>query len=486
MSGERVTALRALLAGFTEAPVPDIRVSGIRLDSRAVRAGDLFCAYPGSAVDGRDYVDQAVAGGAAAVAYDPAGEPRTISHPAAVPVAGLRHRVGAIAARFFGAPSRRLQVIGVTGTNGKTTCTHLLAQALDVLGARCGLIGTLGVGFLDRLRPATTTTPDPVTVHAELRHMADAGATHVCMEVSSHALDQGRVAGVDFDAAVFTNLSHEHLDYHDSMDAYGNAKAALFACETLKWAILNLDDALTSRIRARTRARVWTFGSRGGDVRTGSVHVGDTGITVLLKTPGGVLSIRSALIGRINAMNLAAVAAVLLAYGRETDHVKSALAGLRPVPGRLELFRSGRELPFVIVDYAHTPDALRQALMSLREHCGGALWCVFGCGGDRDRAKRPIMGEVAEALADHVVLTDDNPRSESPQRIVDAIASGMRQRPTVIHDRRAAIQWVIRNAAPGDWILIAGKGHETEQVRGSERVAFSDRAVVHESLGVAA
>ncbi|MDH3636956.1 MAG: UDP-N-acetylmuramoyl-L-alanyl-D-glutamate--2,6-diaminopimelate ligase [Gammaproteobacteria bacterium] len=484
---ERALSLRALLAGLTDPTFADVSVTGVRLDSREVRPGDLFCAYPGTLSDGRDYIGDALAKGAAAVVYEPAGcRPLPDADAAVVPVAGLRYGLGGIAARFFEHPSRTLRVIGVTGTNGKTTCTHLLTQALETLGAKCGLVGTLGVGFLDALRPLPTTTPDPVTLQAELRRMADAGATHACMEVSSHALDQGRVAGVDFDAAVFTNLTHEHLDYHQDMERYGNAKADLFTFENLTFAILNQDDPFSARIEARTNARVWKYGLEAGDICARSVDLEDSGIIAVLKTPLGLLTVHSALIGRINVLNLAAVATVLLAFGREHTLVGPALERLRPVPGRMELFRSRRDLPCVVVDYAHTPDALQHALSSIREHSRGRLWCVFGCGGDRDRGKRPMMGRVAESLADRVVLTDDNPRNESPAVIVDAIVGGMRRRPTVIHDRKHAIQWAIGNAAANDWVLVAGKGHETEQIRKSGRVPFNDRTVVHESLGVAA
>jgi UDP-N-acetylmuramoyl-L-alanyl-D-glutamate--2,6-diaminopimelate ligase len=348
------------------------------------------------------------------------------------------------------------------------------------------LIGTLGLGFVDALRPGVTTTPEPVQLQSELRRMVDAGATHVCMEVSSHALDQGRVVGVEFDAALFTNLTHEHLDYHQTMERYGNAKAELFTFRSLSLAILNQDDPFSSRIETRTRAQVWKYGMHGGDVWAHAVNPEDTGIFVVFRTPRGVLRVHSALIGRVNALNLAAVAAVLLACGRDHDQVGSVLQKLRPVPGRMELFQADSEMPRVIVDYAHTPDALHHALRSIREHTHGRLWCVFGCGGDRDRDKRPMMGSVAEALADQVVLTDDNPRSESPEAIVNAIVGGMQRRPTVIHDRKEAIQWAIRAAVAGDWVLVAGKGHETEQIRAGGRTPFSDRAVVRESLGAAA
>ena len=480
--------LSVLIRGIAQISTKDdVEVTGMALDSREVKSGDVFFAYPGAHYDGRDYIQLAIDQGAVAVIHE-AGE--AINPTAGVvcyPVQNLRHNVGVIANRFFGYPSEKLFVIGITGTNGKTTCTHLLTQAFQHLGVRCGLIGTLGIGFLEDISPTVNTTPDPIRLHRELRRFLDDGASHVCMEVSSHALDQGRVAGVAFDAAVFTNLSHEHLDYHQDMAAYKNSKAQLFECASLQFAVLNQDDSFSNTIRTRCKAqRIWYYGLRDGDVFPESVTPDEEGLTMVVNAAKQVFTVRSSLIGRVNAVNLLVVATLLLASGRDSGNVASVIQRLKPVPGRMELFRTFDKFPRVVVDYAHTPDALVHALRSLREHCTGRLWCVFGCGGDRDRVKRPMMGRIAEELADIVILTDDNPRFETPQNIVSEIASGMHTTATVIHDRTQAIQRAIRSADPSDWVLVAGKGHETAQQVGHQRLPLSDRSVVSQTLGMAA
>lgn len=480
-------ALTELLTGLTPAAVPDVDVTGIVLDSRAIKPGDLFLAYRGTGDDGRSYISDALARGAVAVAYDPAGfetGPWAATTPA-VAVPALRNRAGVIAHRFYGRPSDALFVVGITGTNGKTTCAFLLAQAYQALGKRCGVIGTLGAGLPPALAAGTHTTPDPVAVHRELRRMKDLGATHVCMEVTSHALDQCRVAGVQFSAALFTNLTHDHLDYHGDLAAYGAAKAKLFEAPHLAWAAINHDDAFGRELFTRSRAaRNWSYGAGAGDVRLGTLTPRENGLDLEIAVADGAARIESALIGRVNAVNLLAVACALTADGVPAGELPRAMGALEPAPGRMEVFR-GRG-PRAVVDYAHTPDALERALESLREHCRGALWCVFGCGGDRDRAKRPRMGEIAERLSDQVILTDDNPRSEDPEIIVREIAAGMRAQPTVIHDRVEAIVHALSRAADDDWVLIAGKGHETTQQFGTRRVPLSDRAVVRQWLEEAA
>ncbi len=490
MTGDAQTMrLGELLAEIAkvDSATADVMVSGIALDSREVKAGDLFCAYPGARHDGRDYIQQALDQGAAAVIYESAGMPAGPGATACYAVAQLQRKIGVIADRFYGQPSRDLFITGVTGTNGKTTCCHLLTQALGVLGNRCGLIGTLGIGFIGDIAPGLHTTPDPIRLHRELRRFLDNGATHVCVEVSSHALDQGRVAGVAFDTAVFTNLSHDHLDYHDDMAAYGSSKALLFDCASLRIAVLNHDDPFSYTLRARTSAKdTWTFGLAAGDVHGESITPEDDGLMVVINSGERTFTVRSGLIGRINAANLLAVAAVLLAYGHDVEQIGAAMDHLRPVPGRMELFRGAGDVPTVVVDYAHTPDALSRALRSIREHCTRRLWCVFGCGGDRDRAKRPMMGHMAEILADIVILTDDNPRLERPQAIVSEIISGMKTSPKVIHDRSRAIRWAINNAQSRDWILIAGKGHELVQHIGDRKIPLSDRDIVSRTLGMAA
>jgi len=476
--------IQTLLAGMTDAAPAQV-VQGLALDSRRVAPGELFLAYPGSRADGRAFIDEAVARGAAAVAFDPVGFDYRESRVPGIPVAGLAGRASEIAARFYGRPSEALHVTGVTGTNGKTSCVHFLAQALQRLDATPRMLGTLGGGEVWRPRQGQLTTPDPLDLQRLLREFVDAGATHAVMEVSSHALAQGRVAAVAFDAAVFTNLSRDHLDYHADIDEYAAAKKSLFRMPALRCAVVNADDPVGRDIAAEAGVPVVTFGEQGM-VRAEAVAVGETGLSLNVAGPRGTLSLSVPLVGRINVANLLAVAGLLLEMGFEPPRVARALNGLRPVPGRMELFQPRQDGPTAVVDYAHTPDALDRALASVREHCRAELWCVFGCGGDRDRGKRPEMGRIAERRADRVVVTNDNPRSEPPARIAADVVAGMRRRPQVVLDRRRAIATALEAARPADWVLIAGKGHETRQIIGDEAAHFDDREVVAECLGSAA
>ncbi|MHB8346940.1 MAG: UDP-N-acetylmuramoyl-L-alanyl-D-glutamate--2,6-diaminopimelate ligase [Acidiferrobacterales bacterium] len=487
--------LRQLLEGLVDFDVvSDPEILGISSDSRTIEPGWLFLAAPGIRGDGREYVGGAIARGAAAVVFD-SGEPVPSGAQFAlpgvavptIPVPGLRHRIGFIADRFFGSPSRKLFMVGVTGTNGKTTCTHLLAQVLDEPQRRCGLIGTLGSGFPDRLDPTSHTTPDPISVHSLLADFIHARAACVCMEVSSHALDQGRVEGVAFDVAVFTNLTRDHLDYHGTMEAYARSKSRLFGFPGLQSAVINSDDPVGRELaQAVGRClKVVTFGLGEADIRATVVKPAPDGLSMQVQTSYGMATLRSPLIGRFNAMNLLAVLAVLLVAGMPLARAVERLALARPVAGRMERF-GGVGGPLVVVDYAHTPDALEKALEALREHTLGRLSCVFGCGGDRDRGKRPLMGKLAEDLADIVIVTDDNPRHEPPDQIIADIAGGMRSVPTVVRDRAHAIGMAISSAMAGDAVLVAGKGHESYQQIGDKRLKFSDREVVMKILGDAA
>jgi len=481
--------LSALLAGLTDVPLAqDPEICGITLDSRAVQQGWLFIAVPGARTDGRAYIAGAYSRGAAAVVYENNGFETDARSASAIGVRALRQHVGAIADRFYGAPSRKLKVVGVTGTNGKTTTTHLLAQVLDRPDARCGLIGTLGSGFPGQLDPSLHTTPDAVSVHRLMAEFVAAGAKAVCMEVSSHALDQARVTGVAFDIAVFTNLTRDHLDYHGDMDAYAAAKAQLFDVPHLKAAVINQDDAFGRELIERLRGRtpVLSFGLRGGDIQSKIVETSPDGLTLTITTPQGEVQLRSPLLGRFNAANLLAVLAVLLAAGVPLAEAANALAQAQPVAGRMERFGSSDARPLVVVDYAHTPDALEKALQALREHTKGKLVCVFGCGGDRDRGKRAQMGQIAEHLADIVILTNDNPRHEDPAFIIREISAGMQTVPSIVPDRVQAIRAALSEACVGDTVLVAGKGHEDYQQVGDQRLAYSDRDTVRALLGEAA
>jgi UDP-N-acetylmuramoyl-L-alanyl-D-glutamate--2,6-diaminopimelate ligase len=482
--------LRQLLDGIVRVPSDaNCEVRGLKLDSRRVQPGDLFLAAPGMVADGRDFIGDAVASGAVAVVYE-TDDGYTL-HRLPVPAVGisnLRQKIGIIADRFYGTPSRHLIVVGVTGTNGKTTCTQLLAQALDQLPKRCAVIGTLGYGFPGVLNASIHTTPDAVTVHRLMADFLGQNVVYVAMEVSSHALEQGRVNGVAFNVAVFTNLTRDHLDYHGDMTAYGLAKTRLFAMEGLKYAVINYDDVFGRNLISSvgTQIKTLSYGMEGGDVCARKVRVLPSGLALHVTTPYGDTELCSPLIGRFNAYNLLAALATLLALGVKLDDAAARLAKTQAPAGRVERFGGAKGSPLVVVDYAHTPDALEKILQALREHAQGKLWCVFGCGGDRDRGKRPMMGEIAERLADIVVVTDDNPRHESGDSIIAEILKGMRASPQVIRDRGAAIAAAIHGAGEGDIVLIAGKGHEDYQQVGDERFPYSDREAIRKILGVAA
>jgi UDP-N-acetylmuramoyl-L-alanyl-D-glutamate--2,6-diaminopimelate ligase len=480
----RSWTLRELLAGVAQTD-SDAPMRALAIDSRTVEPGDLFIACPGVAVDGRRFIGDALTRGAAAVIYEADGFDVPAANVPCVGVAGLRHRLGTIADRFYGSPSRELTVVGVTGTNGKTTCTQLLAQALDEPERRCGIIGTLGYGFPGALNTSLHTTPDAVTVHRLLREFRDAGADYASMEVSSHALDQGRVEAVAFRVAVFTNLTRDHLDYHGDMQAYGAAKAGLFAVPGLKTAVINVDDPFGRGLLGGfgKDIRVITYGLEGGGVTARSLKLTPRGMTLRIASPAGPVAVSSPLLGRFNAYNLLAVFAALQALGVSPAEAARRLSHAHPAAGRMERFGGEKGAPLAVVDYAHTPDALEQVLTALRAHTKGKLVCVFGCGGDRDRGKRPQMGRIAESLANRVILTDDNPRSEDPEAIVAEIRAGMNNPVTVIRDRRAAIAEAISASGEGDIVLVAGKGHEDYQQIGSSRMPYSDRATVQELLG---
>lgn len=481
-------SLSRLLDGLCTA-APDITVTGLALDSRRVVAGDLFLAAQG--VRGRhalEYLDEAISLGAAAVAWEPAPG---VSAPHLdipnVPVPQLGRRIGEIASRFHGRPADHLYTVGVTGTDGKTSTAWLIAQALEHLGRPCLYLGTLGAGRIGALAPATHTTPDPVSLQAQLAQARDDGMRAVAMEVSSHALDQERVAGMRFDAAVLTNLTRDHLDYHGTEEAYAEAKSLLFQRFCRGVSVLNRDDAWGRRW-APTLPDTLLYGLDGERAVAGrslsgrGLELRPDGIALRLDDGERELVLQSRLLGRFNAYNLLAAAAALRVGGVSLEAVVDALGAASTVPGRMEGFRRADGGPLVIIDYAHTPHALASVLRAAREHGAGRLSLVFGCGGDRDRGKRPLMGATARELADAVIVTDDNPRSESPQQIVSEILGGHAM--TVIHDRADAIRQAIEHAKGTDVVVIAGKGHETTQTYGADPRAFSDRDLVADLLGL--
>ncbi len=478
-------ALKPLVTGIADATEwVDVCVNGLTLDSRAVQPGNLFLALPGGSSDGRRYIGEAVAAGAGAVLVEAPCDDIDEYDAAVYEVTNLRRFAGSIADRFYSRPSQKLCVIGITGTNGKTTCSHLLAQALEQLGVQAGVLGTLGNGRLDSLQPSGLTTGDVVGVHREIRRLLDDNVSFVCMEVSSHALDQGRVDKVAFDVAVFTNLSRDHLDYHVDMASYGNAKQRLFGSPELSASVVNVDDDFGRQIATRTdRDKLWSHGvARDARVRCASLEESSSGSELTVAWDGKTTRLRVPLIGRFNADNVLAVFTVLLALGFSTEKISKVIAGLKPVAGRMEVFtRPGR--PKVVVDYAHTPDALEKILLACRRITRGKLWLVFGCGGERDRDKRPLMGGIATRLADQVVVTNDNPRGEAERAIIRQICAAMDGSETVLTDRSRAIDHAISNAKVIDTVVIAGKGHETGQIIGRRTLPFSDRECVLSILG---
>jgi UDP-N-acetylmuramoyl-L-alanyl-D-glutamate--2,6-diaminopimelate ligase len=458
-------------------------------DSRRAGPGVAFFAWPGERADGRGHIGEAIGRGAAAVLWEAEGFAwRPEWRVPNVPVAGLRQQAGALAHAFYGRPSEALWTCGVTGTNGKTTCSQWIAAALGGAGRKCGVIGTLGAGFPGALEDAGHTTPDVLELHRLLAQFRRAGAGAVAMEVSSHALVQGRVDGVAFDCALFTNLTHDHLDYHGTMHAYGEAKARLFDGEGLACAVLNLDDAFGAQLAARLAARgVRTIGYRLAPGRAPGEFLAAArvdGRSVSIESSWGEATVALPVLGAYNVANALGVAGALLASGMAFGDAARALERLPEVAGRMQRL-GGERAPLVVIDYAHSPDALENVLRALRPEAsarGGALVVVFGAGGDRDRAKRAPMGEVGARLADRVVLTSDNPRSEDPLAILRDIAVGIAGRCVQEPDRARAIEGAIAAAGTADVVLVAGKGHETTQEIAGRRLPFSDAEVARAAL----
>jgi len=491
-----IPSLTMLLAGISDVPTTaDRQISGMELDSRKIRAGGLFVALEGSRTSGARFMHEAIANGAAAILVDSSInlEPSFLPVPVCR-IPDLQAKTGLIAGRFYAHPSHDLRVTGITGTNGKTSIAWYLGQTLSADSSTpVGIIGTLGYGVFGKLTTSANTTPDAITVQRILDQFRNSHVRDVAMEVSSHALDQGRVNAVLFDTAVFTNLSRDHLDYHPDMAAYASAKKKLFMSAGLQHAVINADDEFGARLIAEFSGQVNTVSYGLYDsvnVRQvpalveGKVKRQDINALLLeIKSPWGRGELYTRLTGKFNAWNLLATLSALCLHGVPFDSALERLSRVQGVPGRMEYFGNANT-PSIIVDYSHTPDALEQALNSLRGQCRGKLVCVFGCGGDRDRGKRPQMGQIAESGADRVILTSDNPRSELPGDIIDDIRNGMSGLvPVEVYpDREMAIATAIATSNPEDVVLIAGKGHETwQEVRG-EKLNFSDRDMVRTVL----
>lgn len=471
--------LSSLLDNLTEKNTsPDIQISSITNNSRDVTEGTLFIAYPGEKSDGRKYIAQAIEKGAAAILYEPSDDflPENKAIPC-IPVFQLKTKQSLIAARFYDYPSRRLSVIGVTGTNGKTSTTHFIASALQ--GGT--VIGTIGYGFLDQsLIKTINTTPDGLQLQKIFAELAMHGAKTVAMEVSSHALSQERVNDVDFHAAVFTNLTQDHLDFHGTMEHYRDAKELLF--KNLRQglpAIINIDDPVgqyyADKYRDHLSVVTYAVHNHHADITVEKCIPTVKGFDLTVNTPWGRGELHCPLIGTFNIENILAVLGVLGVLGMPFSEIVEKLSQLNTVHGRMQLFYADHQ-PHVIVDYAHTPDALEKALLSIKSHCHGKLICVFGCGGDRDKTKRATMGCIAEQCADQIIITNDNPRTENPASIVQDILSGMKNKTAcyIELDRDKAIAHAIQTAGENDWILVAGKGHEMEQIIGDKILMHND------------
>ena len=477
---------RGLLDRLAQLGVP---LADLTADSRAVKMGSIFVAYPGTVLDGRNFIGDAIARGAAAVIWERGGfEWNERWQVPNLGVANLRGRISEIAGHVFGNPSESLWVAGVTGTNGKTSVSQWIAAALDGLGRRCAVLGTLGNGLVGERVEAKNTTPDPIVLQRLLSEYLRRGARCVAMEVSSHGLHQGRVSGVKFDVGIFTNLTRDHLDYHGTMEAYGEAKYELFSLRGMTHAVINVDDEWGERFARRLGSqplRSITYGvSREASLRASNVQQSGAGVAFDVDGDEGRGRVQARVLGAFNVSNMLAVLGALVSAGVPMPEAIAAIGKLQPVPGRLERVGGGAR-PLVVIDYAHTPDALEKALAALRPTVGEGhrLVCVFGCGGDRDPGKRPLMGQAAARLADQVVVTSDNPRGEDPHRIIEQILAGIPGKAVeAIEDRQVAIFSAIHRARPGDVILLAGKGHETYQEIAGVRHPFSDREVAAAAL----
>ncbi len=482
-------SLRTLLEGWKD-DVPQIVLEGITLDSRSVLPGMGFLAVAGGQAHGLQFAAQAESAGASVVIHDGQFPVPDLGIPC-VEVPGLGHHLSSLASRFFHAPSEHLSVCGITGTNGKTSTAHFLAQAWHRSRGRSGLIGTVGSGPFDCLQQSSLTTPDPISLQQQISACVDAGVEYLAMEVSSHALAQGRCDDVRFEAGVFTNLSRDHLDYHGSMAAYAAAKRRLFADCKPRFAVINKDDDFGKKLieEFSSSLEVLSYGTNGSSEIRAAVSAMDSGgMTISIESPWGPGRVHSSLLGRFNVSNLIAAGGTMALLGMDWREVLHQMEMMQPVPGRMHRLGGEGGKPVVVVDFAHTPDALEQALQALRAHLHGRMVCVIGCGGDRDPGKRPMMAKVAENRCDRIIFTSDNPRHEAQEKIFADMTAGLsaRDKAQLEPDRGEAIRQAVRSSGEGDIVLIAGKGHETYQDLGDRRVPFSDEAAARAALEAAA
>lgn len=476
--------------------IANIVIQGLSEDSRQVKQNFLYLAFSGDRVDGKTFIKEAIEKGAVGILSDDSYV-GNIQEVPIIPFSDLKKNRGHLAARFFSYPSKNLGVIGITGTNGKTSCAHFIAQLLAHCGKKCGVIGTLGIGFIDQLKANDCTTPGAITIQESLAQFRDNGAEAVAMEVSSHALMQYRATGTEFHTAIFTNLTRDHLDYHKDMNHYWAAKKKLFKEFTPKNVFINLDDEYGRELfqeehSISNQARKifgFTTSNTSSDnnnniISTDKLSLTDFGIRAHIKTPWGNGELLCPILGHFNLSNILAALGAVCAQGVPFDKALNAIQNLQTVPGRMVHVGGNKSLPTVVIDYAHTPDALIQILTAVRPHCRGKLWCIFGCGGDRDRGKRPLMAKAAERLSDHVIIAPDNPRTEDLKQIFDDMIQGFSD-PKAIrieYDRRLAIQYAIQSAKAEDLVVIAGKGHEDYQVVNQDRLPFCDKTEAQNAL----
>jgi len=491
--------LSVLMDGIANVVTEDDReITSIQIDSRLVAAADMFIAMPGTVSHGLSYLSAVVEAGASCVIFDKEAEAgfsellkKYQEQVVLIEVDSVLDVAGVVIDRFYDKPSSKMQVVGITGTDGKTSVSRFIAQLLND-DMKSAVIGTTGNGLWGDVKETTHTTPDVLSLHKLMAELKDHKAALVSMEVSSHGIDQQRIGGVEIDTAVLTNVSRDHLDYHGSEENYRQVKKQLFRQKSVKNIVLNLDDATGVELleELESEKNVWGYSlnssSHGlkNSVYVESLDVEGDGYTVVVVTPAGKADLYVPLLGRFNVSNVLSALCVMLINNVELKIAIERIAALKTAPGRMELF-SAKKMPSVVVDYAHTPKALEMALLAVSEHCAGKLWCVFGCGGDRDIGKRSLMGMVAERLSDFVILTNDNPRSEKSSSIIDQILSGFNSQKNidVITDRSEAIQYVCKHAAVGDVVLLAGKGHEEFQIVGNNKIPFSDRREVRKYIG---
>ncbi|RDH45427.1 UDP-N-acetylmuramoyl-L-alanyl-D-glutamate--2,6-diaminopimelate ligase [Zooshikella ganghwensis] len=488
---QKTWLLQALLSGFDVVVDVHLTITGIALDSRQVKPGDLFIALPGSRVNGHQFITQAVERGAVAVLAEANSVLAETQHDYAIPVflmQNLSTQVGSIISRYFHNPSEHIQVIGVTGTNGKTSTSHFIAQLFSALNISAGVMGTLGYGMLDALNASLNTTPSSLVIQSHLTELVQKRVAYLAMEASSHGVEQGRLVGCKFETMIFTNLSRDHLDFHGTMEAYAQSKAKLFAWPELKHAIINLDDDYAAFIKhsvAETTEQItYSLSNASADVYASQIQYLPHGIQCLLHTPWGSVLANIPLLGHFSLQNVLAAVAALGCHGQPVERIVDALSALKTVPGRMEYFGEENQ-PTVVVDYAHTPDALTHLLKAVRLHSRGKVVCVFGCGGDRDSGKRPLMAEAVAQCADECVVTSDNPRTEDPSAIINDIMPGFKHAQLQVHvevDRAKAIQEAILAARPDDIVVVAGKGHEDYQEVNGQRYPYSDLVQVAKVL----